>query len=681
VSSVDGARGHPRAPSSDRTFRPDIQGLRAIAVLLVVAYHAGLPLSGGYVGVDVFFVISGFLITGHLVAEVRATQRLDFGRFYARRARRILPASFVVLFATLIGSVFILPPGLIRSTMQDAVATALYVPNLLFAWRGTDYLAETAPSPFQHYWSLGVEEQFYLIWPLALFLLWRFVRRDPRRLGIATLVLVLGSFTIGLWLTGTAGSWAFFSLPSRAWQLGVGALLAILGPALMRRIPPHLGAASGWVGVGCVLFGAVVYDSSTPFPGIAALLPVAGAAAIIASGEAAARWGPSVLLGTRPFQFVGAISYSLYLVHWPLVVLPTYLTGTMVELPLVATVGLSLLGVPLAWLLYRWVETPVRRSRSLGIRRPRFTLLVALAASVATVLVALTAIVVVDNRPTSAGHPATETVVTMPPDFTDFVPSNLTPSLQDAAADLPVIYADGCHLPFEDSTVQSCIFGVTDSTIDVVLFGDSHAAQWFPALDRLAKQEGFRLHSFTKSSCPSVDVPILVNNAPYLSCDEWRSGVIERINELHPDLIVMSNLARYPDQGEDGIKDEEWAAGLERVINQLPSDASVALIADTPSFTQTPSVCLSANLNDPDPCGRSRVEALDGARDAAERAVAEKVAAARVDFSDVLCDQEFCGTIIGSTLVYRDTHHLTATFAGLLADPLWAILSPLIGPD
>ena len=215
MSTTDRAEVAVTDVTARASFRPDIQGLRAVAVLAVVAYHAGLPVPGGYIGVDVFFVISGYLITNHLLAEIRSTGRLSFGRFYARRARRILPASFVVLVATLTASVVVLPPTFLSSVAKDAMATALYVPNMLFAWRGTDYLAEKSPSPFQHYWSLGVEEQFYLLWPLIALALFLILRKLPHGLLLAVSVIVLASFGFGLYLTGTSQPWAFFSLPSR----------------------------------------------------------------------------------------------------------------------------------------------------------------------------------------------------------------------------------------------------------------------------------------------------------------------------------------------------------------------------------------------------------------------------------------------------------------------------------
>jgi len=662
-------------------FRGDIQGLRAIAVLLVVAFHASLPLPGGYIGVDVFFVISGFLITNHLLAEVYTDGRLQFGRFYARRVRRILPASFVVLVGTIVAAVIFVPPALLTAVMREAMATALYVPNLLFAWQGTDYLAETAPSPFQHYWSLGVEEQFYLLWPLALVLLWMLVRHSRRALTIAVAVLVLLSFTFGLVLTYRSQPWAFFSLPARAWELGVGALVAIGGPQLARLVSPLVAAIGGWLGVAALAIGALLFNETTAFPGTAALVPVLGAAAIIFFGQVASRFGPTAALSVRPMQFIGAISYSLYLVHWPLLIIPTFIGGKAIDLPLWATVLLALVGVPLAWLLYRFVENPVRTSRALSSRRPRFSILLALVASVLTVALAGAVTFGVASRPTSSSRDAAVvTELTGVPTFTDFVPANLSPSIAEASSDNPSIYASGCHLDQVTETVQDCVYGDAASETDAVLFGDSHAAQWFPGLERVAEEQGLRLHVFTKSSCPSATVTILEKGVPYAGCDRWRAAVIDRIAELEPQLVVLSNFAVYPDQGADGIADDVWSAGLEATINAMPDATRTVVFADTPSFTETPAICLSANIDSADRCSAPRSQAAHEARAAIERDAAADSGAAFADFTDLICDADTCGTIIGSTLVYRDAHHISATFSTLLAPNIWRGIRELLQP-
>jgi peptidoglycan/LPS O-acetylase OafA/YrhL len=287
-------------------FRTDIQGLRAIAVGLVVLYHAGLPgLGGGYIGVDVFFVISGFLITNHLLADLFRSGKIGFASFYAKRARRILPASLLVVVLTASASLLWIAPLQLKAVIQDAAATALYVPNMLFAVQNTDYLSDQTPSLFQHYWSLGVEEQFYIVWPALIGAGFVMVRRSERGL---------------FW--GLAAPWAFFSLPTRAWELGVGGLLAFGVRSPRWRPSPAVARLGGWFGLSALVAAGFLYTDATVFPGLAAVGPVIASAAVIYFGNWRSRGDPSVLLSLRGIVFIGTISYSLYLVHWPALVIP-----------------------------------------------------------------------------------------------------------------------------------------------------------------------------------------------------------------------------------------------------------------------------------------------------------------------------------------------------------------------
>src|SRR5215207_8385412 len=295
-------------------FRADVEGLRAAAVVAVVAYHAGLGgVGGGFVGVDVFYVLSGFLITGLLWEELDGTGRLRLGAFYARRARRLLPAAALVLVVTLVASAVWLSPLQVPVVARDAAAAALYVANYRFAAQRTDYLADASPSPLQHYWSLGVEEQFYLLWPLLLLVVFLAARRGRRSATRAA---------------GAAVSqpWAFFSLPTRAWELAAGGLVA-LAASRLARLPGLAAATLGWLGLEAILWSITRFGPSTPFPGAAALFPVAGTAAVLAAGCAAPRLGPDLVLRRWPLQLGGRLSYAWYLWHWPLLVLAPAVVG------------------------------------------------------------------------------------------------------------------------------------------------------------------------------------------------------------------------------------------------------------------------------------------------------------------------------------------------------------------
>ncbi|NJI60705.1 acyltransferase [Microbacterium oxydans] len=672
--SLPGARGPLREKSSD--FRPDIQGLRAVAVLAVVLYHAGLPfMPGGYVGVDVFFVISGFLITTHLLQGLATDGRVRFASFYARRARRILPASFVVLVATVLAALIWVPPLLMNEVWRGAVATALYVPNMLFAVEGTNYLAETTPSLFQHYWSLGIEEQFYLVWPLLLALGWRWLR-SRRVLFVALVILVVLSFAAGLVLTFRNQPWAFFLLPTRAWELGIGGIVAFL---LLRRpglIPASLAGVLGWLGVALMVGPVFLFTSQTAFPGYWAAVPVVGTALVVLAGASRSRFAPTTMLSLSGMQFIGKISYSLYLVHWPVLLVPQIAAGYANPLPLWATLALAGICIPLAWLLFHYVEETGRSATWLVKARPRRSLLAALAGSVLCVAIAAGALLYSNSRPLYADRSAEAASISTEPKFTPFVPDDLVPALRAASGDQPDTYDDGCHLSFADIELEPCVYG-DPADPRIVLFGDSHAAQWFPALEEFAVANGYSLENRTKSSCASISATMLRDGVPYVQCDEWRSAVIAHLNDEQPALVLLSNFGYNEISHAGGDESGAWGEALRRTLEAI--EAPTAVIADTPNLGETPSVCLSAHLDDTAACALSQNRAMDSPTRAIEKEVAASDGAGYLDFTDYICGADVCGTIQGDTLVYRDAHHLTASFSRLLAPAADRLLADVIG--
>ncbi|MGN6326968.1 acyltransferase family protein [Pseudolysinimonas sp.] len=655
-------------------FRPDIQGLRAIAVAAVVLNHAGIPfVSGGYVGVDVFFVVSGFLISTHLLTGLERDGRIRFASFYARRARRILPAALVVLALSIVGAMIWVPPLLRPQVLKDAIATALYVPNYAFAAQGTDYLAQSStPSLFQHYWSLGIEEQFYLVWPALLALVWLAGRRSRRALAVVLIVVVASSLACAVQLTFVEQPWAFFSLWSRAWELGAGGLVALVLRARARALPPMVAGVGGWLGLGGIAAAAVRYSSATAFPGWAAALPVAATALVILAGATPTRYGPQLLLGTRPLQFIGLISYPLYLVHWPILQLAQAARGAYEPLPLWAAALLAAGSAPVAWLLHRVVEDPARRARVLAAARPRRSLIGAGVGAAVTAGLAVGAIALTAIQPL---HVATTVAVagpTDPPRVTGVVASNLRPSLAAAADDNPALYADGCEVGYTSSIPHPCTYGSGDET--VVLFGDSHAAQWYPALQRVVDRRGATLVTQTKSACASIDIALSRGGAPYTACATWRAAVIAQLRADPPDLVVLADYAN-PDFLDDADADGQWRRGLDATITELRAVTRVAVIADTPDLRDSPSVCLSAHLSDAAACARPASLALDAPGREATVAATAATGTPLIDLTDYFCTEQ-CAPIIGNVLVYRDSHHITATYAAELADPLGCRLLP-----
>lgn len=686
IAGADGFRTAPRPP---RDFRADVQGLRAVAVGLVLLYHAGVPfITGGYVGVDVFFVISGFLISSHLMGSLERDGRIRFADFYARRIRRILPASLVVAVLTAIAAVIFYPPLALERILRDALATILYVPNVWFAIQNTDYLADHAASPYQHYWSLGVEEQFYLVWPLILLLIVVLFRRR-RALVIGGIVALAGaSLVAGVLMTPLDQPSAFFLLPTRAWELLVGGLVGAMLLHGAPRFPRWLEVAGGWLGLAMILSSALLYDERTVFPGTAAMLPVFGTALVILFGARGASGGPTRLLSVQPMQFIGLISYSLYLVHWPLLIVTQAAVGEQNPLRLTVKVLVGIvIALPLAWLLYRFVETPLRSPRFLVSRRPRATLWGTLALTVALVAGMLGAVQWAAARDVGTGDAVAVApdFPASPPNATPFVPRNMTPALDAVAEDVAPMYGDGCHYDVKREDVQECHYADVDGSRTIAVFGDSHSAQWFPAVEDFAERTGdIRVDAYTKSSCPAVEVTVLDKDVPYASCDRWRARVLGALIADPPDLVVFSSYAGYTLDGapSDEARSLAWQEGVESTVSRLREAGSeVLVIADSPRFAAAPATCVSANVMDVSACAGERADVLDAAFTERERGAAEAAGAEYSDLTDFICDTDICPVIVDDIFVYRDVNHMTSTFVSYLEPALEPSLVSLLGID
>ena len=355
----------------DRPFRPDVQGLRAIAILLVVLFHADIPgFGGGYVGVDVFFAISGFVITGVLLRERVATRRTSLVRFYGRRARRIIPAASLVIVVTVVAAYHYLGSLTGQATAVDGQWAALFLANYHFAASQTNYLAsQRPPSALQNYWSLAVEEQFYIVYPTIFLITARLARNISlrARLAIVLIAVIVASYAYSIVLTSANAPSAFFSPLTRAWELALGGLIAVGGQSL-RRLPQHVAAFLTWLGLGAIVVASLTLTSATVYPGWLVALPVLGAGLVIAGGGAQPAWGVEALLRQRPFQLLGLISYSLYLWHWPILIIATQRRG-VTSLPVWDNVGLLLVATVVAALTYWVLENPVRHSKRLLRRR------------------------------------------------------------------------------------------------------------------------------------------------------------------------------------------------------------------------------------------------------------------------------------------------------------------------
>ncbi|MFD2054624.1 acyltransferase family protein [Mesorhizobium calcicola] len=648
------------------SFRPDIQGLRALAVGGVVAYHFGLTaLPGGFAGVDIFFVISGWLITTHLMQEIGDTGRLDLWRFYARRARRLLPAALFVILATLAAGYFILSPQEQALYSRGAMFASAYAINLwLLRWSFDYFAADATSNPFIHFWSLSVEEQFYLAWP-ALLLLAAWLR-PGRRTAVAVIGAAgLASFAACMWLTSAAPAWAFYVSPLRAWEFAAGGL-ATLAPATLLQHRAALRAALGWLGLALIAAAYLLLSEDMPFPGYLALLPVAGTVLVLVSGVGAeqtgrrAWWqslGPAAALSLPPLQWIGTLSYSLYLWHWPVIV---YAQMLVPDLTAPQRLGCGALALALSVFTYHLIENPGRRAGWLTVG--------ARALAPALALTGVGVAVAYANA-----HLAQR---------------NIDPEQRgiERAAEQPSIARavdKSCLLDFHTVTPKPCVFGATDAAHTIVLFGDSHADHWSTPLIEAAKRNDTKVVTYLKSSCRASRLSTFntVLKRDYTECDAWREQAISDIIRRKPRLVVISefsigNLTRDMPAASRAAETARWQAGLRSTLQAFSrAGVEAAVIRDTPINASFADSCVARTLwwrEAPSPhCDTPRAKAANDNAAAAERAVVTSVPnTLYVDLTDRFCGRTACHVFIGGKLAFRDRHHLATAFAETLEGPL-----------
>jgi peptidoglycan/LPS O-acetylase OafA/YrhL len=694
----------PAEPSARPNFRPDIEGLRAIAILLVVLYHAGVKQApGGFVGVDVFFVISGFLITSQLSREVARTGRLRIGRFYARRVLRLLPAATLVIGTTLLATWWWLPATRLRSIAADALAANLYAINYRLAALGTDYRTATAaPSPLQHFWSLAVEEQFYLVVPVLLLATVVIARSRTAFAGLLALITA-ASLWWSVHTSATSSIWAYFGAPTRAWELGAGALLALgagrlaerYGPDLGVVYPPPLALALRWGGLAAIAVAALRFGDDTVFPGIAAALPVLGAVAVIASGTLAADGGARSLLGAPVMTAIGARSYSWYLWHWPVLLIGPFVVSR--EFGPIARLVAVLVALGLAAITFVAVEQPLRDAPTLRAR-PRQAGALGLALTATVVALGLLLPYLPSRTPLGVGSVADVTLSGDASAQTKALaariraagpvrnlPLNVTPSLTAAAKDDPVIYRDGCHLGFSElSTPRRCErFGDPRGKSTMVLFGDSHAAQWYPAMNAIARKRHQRLAVFTKGACSAADVMIYLPpiKRNYSECVTWRKSALRRIAQLHPTIVVASSNADGGDpQGLSGSLDRKWSDAWSRSVRALTRPGTrVVYLNDTPWPKTDVPECLAEHPRSVPRCAQSTKRAAQSPRRTMMARAASKAGATVVDPMPWFCSLSTCPVVVGNILVYKDDSHVSTVWSKLLAPVLAEQLRPPAG--
>jgi peptidoglycan/LPS O-acetylase OafA/YrhL len=681
--------------------RADIEGLRAIAVLAVLFFHAGVPgLAGGYVGVDVFFVVSGFLITSLLVSEKESSGTISLSSFYARRVRRLLPVSAVVAVTTLVAAWIWLEPLRVRSVANDVLAVATFSSNFVFANRGADYLQSTLPeSPLQHYWSLAVEEQFYVVWPVLIALICLGATTASRvnvrnRIGLLSAVVGVASFVLCMRMMDSSQPWAFFSPHTRAFELAAGALVAVV-PMVTLKWFRSLMSIAAWCGLLGIIVTVVQFDETTRFPGPWALAPVIATALVLRGGNATP-WAPVALLQLSPFQWLGSRSYSAYLWHWPILIVVAAAFNR--ELSVADGLVCIAIALGLSEFSFRFIENPIRYNITLrGLR----------AAALATAIIAVVAgagIIARNNPPAIATGPnatlpnvigdttlpdginaTTTTLVPTAPNLPSRgepvqaivdaasmtgLPGNLTPSLERAISDMPIIYRNNCHAGFSALRPKKCVFGDKTSSVVIGLYGDSHAAQWFPAFEKVAIKRKWKLITYTKRGCPPAEIPTFssVLGKVYKECAPWRRNVLDQMVADGVQVVFVAYFERLLSAStRKPMWQKEWREGLQGTVTELESRGiKPVLMQDTPYPGQDVPTCLSRSYTEIQECSPNMRTAY---RDDMNQMMVDfdRTGQQVLWVRNWFCITTSCPTVVGSVLVYRDDNHMTVTFASLIA--------------
>ena len=599
--------------------RRDIQALRGVSVLLVIFYHYNIGgFKGGFLGVDIFFVISGFVIT-QKIATGSGSVRAQLLSFYQSRARRILPVSLLSLLGIAIASSFLLSPLNLHQYMVEGIGVLLTIPNLIFLNQNTDYLSQSLdPSPFLHFWSLGIEEQFYLVWPL-LFLL--FLRKRKK----AVYVLTGLSLVFALLTTYNFSEVYSFYLPtSRAWELLIGASLAV-SKKTIEGAKKNLVACIGWGGV---VLSVILIGSDQPTPGVSTILPVLSAGLIILAD--------AKLSTNRFLEWLGDLSFPLYLVHWPLIVILNFRSP---EPSVVSRLLLIALALGLSLFLHKFVELKFRSVR--GFKKRWIGIYFALGA-VAISILAVSSYSF--NNSTSA------------------IKFDLTS---------PAIYDNGCHLPFKESEPKSsCIFGDQTSDSKIILIGDSHGAQWFPALEEFATQTKRNLVTFTKSGCPATDLPLMRGGITDSECVKWQRALPKKLASEKPEYVIIANATQITAKVATPTNSyvNTWSAGFSSFLEKLKAqDLKVIVIGDTPYPGKNSPSCLSVHLKDPTLCDVTRTRTPSST---VTKEISLKYGASFIDPLDWICDGATCPAVRGGINVYRDNSHLSVAFTRTLVPAL-----------
>lgn len=671
----------PQAPPTERRFRPDIEGVRAVASLGVLLSHAGVTtLAGGFTGVDVFYVLSGFLVTGGLLREGQKTDTIDFWDFMGRRARRLLPVATLVLILTVVFTYRYLGYSRGNVIAEDAKWTSLFASNWRFIQTGTDYFgAQSSVSPLQHYWTLAVEMQFYFVWPLIVLLLVKLLPGISLRLkmAIALVAMFMGSYAWSIYQTETAVTVAYFSTFTRVFEIAAGCLLALAVPCLV-GLPGRLAPVLNWGGLALLIFSILYIEPTMPFPGWIAIFPVLAACLVIAGGTIAPDRGAERILNLAPMTALGKYSYGMYLWHWPMLLIAPGVIHRELTVPeKLLVVGL---GAIMGIVTYHLVENPLRNVAFLKNRPAYWSLafgallvLIPWGISQRYIDAHQEGPAIAMEQAALSDYPSEDEVlaeVANSVDVSDW--PDQPPRIENLA------YSDECDVTRAATSSSACVHGNPHADRTVVVYGDSHAAMWIPALDIIGKQADWRVIQLNKPGCIAPDFPTYSNvlGREYTECEQYRDWAMGKIEEIQPDVVIVTSarsgsLMAVDGKGtEDGVE-RAWEEGLGRTVDRItPNAGRVVVLGDMP-YPSLPGIdCLSANPNDVERCTDSVEDAVLADHNAVEAKVAEEHGAEYVDITPWFCTDEVCPAVINALTVHRDRMHVSENYAVWLSEVL-----------
>lgn len=645
------------------SFRDDIQGLRAISALLILVYHIWFNKVSG--GVDVFFVVSGYMMASVLLRQYAKHQRLFLWQFWGRICQRVLPSAFVVLIATLLLAMWLMPAVLQLELVKEILAASLQLENILLIQNSTDYLArELPPSPVQHFWALSIQMQFFWFLPFTLLAIITLSGKGRKPWLLAALLGLLwcASLGYGVWRTSVEPTAAYFDPLARYWQFLTGVAVALVLPWLFWR--PATSRVLATFGLLGVLVTGLIVPAHANFPGLVALIPVMSASMLLlaGAGQSTGRYhGTSRWLANPYMSRLGAWSFTLYLWHWPILVMAQHHLGTT-KLTIPQGLAVIVLSLSFAWATRALVEKPMAMIRFKRTAHTHF-------AAVCMFCLVFGANFVWWINLEESRNTAMAELISTPYQYPVTLPLNVTSAneylddtMQLAMAKLqPKPHRDGCHQGRRHSEVKVCQYGNIESPVTVALVGGSHSLQWFSALEVVAKQQGWRLLNMTKTACPLGAQP---GNHP--SCQEWNEAVIDTLHDLAPDLVITASTRA--DGLELSLDEAEYvpASYIEQWTRIVDAHINVVGIRDNPYFSSDVPICVGVQQHDLSRCHQPRHLSL--ANESPAEAYTHLIQ--EIDFSEYLCTERECVVMVDGTPVYRDRHHLNVTFVERLAPAL-----------